>query len=68
MRITNKFQTPSERTGYRQLNTSGVETPHFLALIVVDLIKLSTENSRRKQLASSVEVLSVALVCCCSQP
>lgn len=46
------FKPSSQRTGYRQLNTL-----HFLALIVVDSIKLSTENSHRKQLASSVEAL-----------
>ena len=47
------FKTSSQCTGYQQLNTSCVET-HFLALIVVDSIKLLTENSHRKQLASSV--------------
>lgn len=50
-------KTPSERTDHRQLNTSCVKT-HFLALIVVDSINLSSENSCRKQLDSSVEALS----------
>lgn len=58
MRITTSFKTPSKCTDYRQLNSSCLKT-QFLARIVVDLIKLSTENRHRKQLASSVEALIV---------
>lgn len=58
MRITTTFKTPSKCTDYRQLNSSCLKT-QFLARIVVDLIKLSTENRHRKQLASSVEALIV---------
>ena len=53
------FKAPSNRTGYRQLNFSFVET-HFLALIVVDSIGSSTEYRRQKQLASSVEPVFIS--------
>ena len=59
MRITSKFQDSLKtyRLSAIKLFVCGVET-HFLTLIVVDSIKLSTESSpRRKQPASSVEAL-----------
>lgn len=57
MRITNKFQNSLRAYRSSAANTSCVKT-HFIALIVVDSINLSSENSCRKQLDSSVEALS----------
>ena len=51
------FKSPSKLSCYQPVNYLYVEM-HLLVLIVVDSIKLSTENSRQKQLASSVEVLT----------